>query len=345
MKTISIVTPCYNEQDNVEELCARIRTAMAAFPQYRYEHVLIDNCSTDRTVPVLKELASRDTNIRFIVNARDFGPMRSHMYAMFQTRGDAVIMMASDLQDPPEMIGQFIERWEAGFPMVLAIKTASEENRLMFFVRKAYYRLINSLASIKTIENFTGFGLYDRKVVDTVKTFHDPYPYFRGIISEIGLPHAEIEFLQPRRTRGISKFSSFYKLYDVGMIAITNLSKIPLRVVTFTGFVSAALSLLVGLCYLVYKLVFWMSFSVGIAPLVIGLFFFGSVQLLALGIIGEYLGSVHTYVQNRPLVVERERVNFEYEPVVAQTTVTEQIANLAQATGERAVVKEHEIPK
>lgn len=319
MKTISIVTPCYNEQDNAVELCSRIRKAMAEFPQYRYEHVLIDNCSTDHTVAVLKELASQDTNIRIIVNARDFGPMRSHMHAMFQASGDAVIMMASDLQDPPEMIGDFIREWEAGFPMVLAIKVASQENKLMFLIRKAYYKLIQNLAAMKTLENFTGFGLYDRRVVEIVRSFRDPYPYFRGMISEIGLPYAEITFTQPRRLRGISKFSSFYKLYDVGMIAITNLSRIPLRAVTFFGLVSSALSLLVGIVYLIYKLVFWFDSSAGLAPIGIGIFFFGSVQMLALGIIGEYLGSVHTYVQNRPLVVERERINFEQElPPVAE---------------------------
>jgi glycosyltransferase involved in cell wall biosynthesis len=245
------------------------------------------------------------------VNARDFGPMRSHMHAMLQASGDAVIMMASDLQDPPEMIGEFVRLWEQGTPMVLAIKTASEENRLMFLIRKAYYKLIRSLASMQTMENFTGFGLYDRRVVEIVRSFKDPYPYFRGIISEIGLPFAEITFKQPRRLRGISKFSSFYKLYDVAMIAVTNLSRIPLRAVTFLGFFSSFLSLLAAISYLCYKLIFWFSFSVGIAPIVIGLFFFGSVQLLALGIIGEYLGSVHTYVQNRPLVVERERINFD----------------------------------
>jgi len=311
MKTISIVTPCYNEQDNVVELCGRIRQAMAQLPAYRYEHVLIDNCSTDRTVEVLRALVREDRNIRVIVNARDFGPMRSHMHAMLQASGDAVIMMASDLQDPPEMIGEFVRLWEQGTPMVLAIKTASEENRLMFLIRKAYYKPIRSLASMQTMENFTGFGLYDRRVVEIVRSFKDPYPYFRGIISEIGLPFAEITFKQPRRLRGISKFSSFYKLYDVAMIAVTNLSRIPLRAVTFLGFFSSFLSLLVAISYLCYKLVFWFSFSVGIAPIVIGLFFFGSVQLLALGIIGEYLGSVHTYVQNRPLVVERERINFD----------------------------------
>lgn len=314
MKTVSIVTPCYNEQDNVVELCQRIRAAMALFPQYRYEHILIDNCSTDHTVAVLKDLASRDTNIRVIVNARDFGPMRSHMHAMFQASGDAVIMMASDLQDPPEMIGEFIGLWEQGSPMVLGIKTTSEENRLMFLVRKAYYKLIRRLASINTLENFTGFGLYEKRVVEIVRSFNDPYPYFRGIIAEIGLPYACVQFNQPRRLRGLSKFNNFYKLYDVGMIAITNLSRVPLRAVTFFGFVSAAVSLLAGLVYLAYKLVFWYSFSVGVAPLVIGLFFFSSIQMLALGIIGEYLGSVHTYVQARPLVVERERLNFEFEP-------------------------------
>lgn len=317
MKTISIVTPCYNEQENVVELCSRIRQAMAQLPGYRYEHVLIDNCSTDRTVEVLRELAREDHNIRVIVNARDFGPMRSHMYAMFQACGDAVIMMASDLQDPPEMIGEFVRLWEQGNPMVLAIKTASEENKLMFLIRKAYYKLIRSLASMRTMENFTGFGLYDRRVVEIVRSFRDPYPYFRGIIAEIGLPFAEITFTQPRRLRGISKFSSFYKLYDVGMIAVTNLSRIPLRAVTFFGFVSSVLSLVVGIAYLIYKIFFWFGTSAGLAPLGIGIFFFGSVQMLALGIIGEYLGSVHTYVQNRPLVVERERINFEYEPAPA----------------------------
>ncbi len=310
-KTISIVTPCYNEQDNMAELCSRIRAAMAQLPAYRYEHLVIDNCSTDRTVEVLRGLAREDRNIRVIVNARDFGATRSHLYAMLQASGDAVIMMVADLQDPPEMIGEFVRLWEQGKPMVLAIKTASEENRLMFLVRKTYYRLIERLASIRTIENFTGFGLYDRRVVEIVRSFPDPNPYFRGIIAEIGLPFARIPFTQPRRVRGVSKFSNFYALYDVAMIAVTNLSRIPLRAVTFLGFFSSFLSLLAAISYLCYKLIFWFSFSVGIAPIVIGLFFFGSVQLLALGIIGEYLGSVHTYVQNRPLVVERERINFD----------------------------------
>ncbi len=311
MKTISVVTPCYNEEENVAELCSRIRATMAQLPAYRYEHLLIDNCSADRTVEVLRNLAKEDRNIRVIVNARNFGAARSHLHALLQARGDAVIMMVADLQDPPEIICEFVRLWEQGNPMVLAIKTASQENRLMFLVRRAYYRLIERLASMPTIENFTGFGLYDRRVVEIIRSFPDPNPYFRGIVAEIGLPFAEIKFTQPRRLRGISKFSNFYALYDLAMVAVTNLSRIPLRAVTFLGFFSSLLSLLSAVVYFLYKLIFWFSFSVGMAPIVIGLFFFGSVQLLALGIIGEYLGSVHTYVQNRPLVVERERINFD----------------------------------
>jgi hypothetical protein len=219
----------------------------------------------------------------------------------------------ADLQDPPEMIAEFIREWENGFSMVLAVKTASEENPLMFWVRKRYYQLVNRLSSLETFQNFTGFGLFERRVIDIVKSLDDPYPYFRGMIAEIGPPYKTIPFSQPRRKRGITK-NNFYTLYDIAMLGITNLSKVPLRLVTFSGFAGAALSTLFGLAYLIYKLLFWDRFSVAIAPLVIGIFFFGSVQLISVGIIGEYIGSIHTHVQKRPLMVERERVNFEYEP-------------------------------
>jgi glycosyltransferase involved in cell wall biosynthesis len=318
MRTISIVTPCYREEANVEELYRRVRAVLAARADgYRYEHIFIDNCSPDRTVELLKLIAARDTNVRIIVNARNFGALRSPHYGLLQARGDAVILMAADLQDPPELLEEFIARWEEGFPIVLGIKNASAENWLMFRIRRTYYRLVNRLSSINTFENFTGFGLYDRKVINTVKMFSDPYPYFRGIIAEIGLPHAEVEFKQPRRLRGFSAMT-FYGLYDIAMLAITNLSKVPLRFVTFFGFATSVLSLLAGLFYLFYKLLFWYTFSVGIAPVVLGLFFFGSVQLVALGIIGEYIGSIHTFVQNRPLVVEKERINFEHDPQPAR---------------------------
>ena len=313
MRTISILTACYNEDDNVEELYNRVRTEMLKIGRYKYEHLFIDNCSSDRTVEILKRIASRDRNVKVIVNSRNFGHIRSPHHGLLQTTGDAVIGIVADLQDPPELIPQLIEKWEEGYPLVLCIKKSSKENPLMFWVRKRYYRLVQHLSSIKTIENFTGFGLYDRKVVEIVRSLPDPYPYFRGMLAEIGFPYYEIPFVQPVRERGITK-NNFYTLYDMAMLGITNFSKVPLRIVTFTGFASAFLSLLAGLAYLIYKLVFWNSFSVGIAPLVIGLFFFASIQMVAMGMLGEYIGAIHTQVQKRPYAIEKERVNFEYGP-------------------------------
>lgn len=313
MRTISILTACYNEEENVEELYNRVRAEMLKVGRYKYEHLFIDNCSSDRTVAILKRIASRDRNVKVIVNARNFGHIRSPHHGLLQTTGDAVIGIVADLQDPPELIPEMIEKWEQGYPLVLCIKKGSKENPLMFWVRKRYYRLVQQLSSIRTIENFTGFGLYDRKVVEIVRTLGDPYPYFRGMLAEIGLPYHEIPFVQPQRRRGITK-NNFYTLYDMAMLGITNFSKVPLRIVTFTGFASALLSLLVGFGYLIYKLIFWNSFSVGIAPLVIGLFFFASIQMVAMGMLGEYIGAIHTQVQNRPYAIESERVNFEYAP-------------------------------
>jgi len=313
MKVISILTPCYNEEANVEELYRRVRTEMVKLGKYRYEHVFIDNSSQDRTVAVLKSIAAHDHNVKIIVNARNFGHIRSPMHAFLQAQGDCVIGIVADFQDPPELIPQMLAKWEEGYSMVLCIKRTSEENPVMFWIRKKFYQTVQRLSTIETFENFTGFGLYDRKVVEAVRSFGDPYPYFRGMIAEIGLPHFELPYDQPARKRGITK-NNFYTLYDIAMLGVTNLSKVPLRFVTFLGFAGAAFSLLTGLAYLVYKLMFWANFTVGIAPLVIGLFFLGSVQLLAMGILGEYIGSIHTQVQNRPYAIEKERINFEYQP-------------------------------
>jgi glycosyltransferase involved in cell wall biosynthesis len=233
------------------------------------------------------------------------------MHAFNQATGDAVIGIVADMQDPPEMIVEMIRKWEEGYPVVICIKTTSGESGLMFWIRKQYYKLVKRLSGVETYENFTGYGLYDRQVVDTIKGFADPYPYFRGMIAEAGFRHFDIPYHQPARKHGITK-NNFYTLYDLAMLAITNLSKVPLRLVTFSGFAGALVSILVSVAYLLYKLIFWNNFSVGIAPLVIGVFFFMSVQMLFMGIIGEYIGTIHTLVQNRPLVVEQERINFEY---------------------------------
>ena len=312
-KTLTILTPCYNEEANVREVYRRVRAAVAAAGNYQYEHIFIDNASTDNTLGELKVIAAADRNVKVIRNTRNFGHIRSPMHALYQASGDAVIGIVADLQDPPEMIVDLVRKWEEGYPVVITVKATSDEHGLMFWIRKQYYRLANRLSGIETYENFTGFGLFDRKVVEMIKQLNDPYPYFRGIIAEIGMRRFEIPYHQPARKRGLTK-NNFYSLYDTAMLGITNLSKVPLRLVTFSGFVGALLSVLVSLAYFMYKLIFWNNFSVGIAPLVIGVFFFMSVQMLFMGIVGEYIGAIHTLVQKRPLVVEQERINFEYGP-------------------------------
>ena len=312
-KTISILTPCFNEEGNVREVYERVRAAMVNMGKYRYEHLFIDNRSTDGTFAILKELAERDKNVKVIRNTRNFGHIRSPMHALHQTRGDCVIGIVGDLQDPPEMIPELVQHWEDGFPVVVCIKSGSDEHGLMFWLRKKYYRLVNVLSGVETYENFTGFGLYDRRVIDAIKQMKDPYPYFRGLVAEIGYPHYEIPYHQPVRTRGITK-NNWYTLYDNAMLGITNLSKVPLRLVSFAGFIGAFVSLLFGVAYFVYKLIFWSKFSVGLAPLVIGMFFLASMQLVSLGIIGEYVGQIHTQIQNRPFAFEADRINFEYPP-------------------------------
>jgi glycosyltransferase involved in cell wall biosynthesis len=310
MKLISVVSPCYNEEGNVEALTDRVRELFAGLPQYRYEHIIIDNHSNDNTVEILRGIAARDPNVKIIINSRNFGHLRSPQHALLSAQGDAVVVLLSDLQDPPELIADFLREWEAGYPIVVAIKSTSDENGLMYKIRSAYYKTVARLTDVNVLEHFTGFGLYDRTVINILREdFRDPYPYFRGQIAEIGLSQKIIHYNQKRRTRGITK-NNIYTLYDTAMLGITNLSKVPLRLVIFFGFVCAALSLFAGFTYLAAKLLFWNSFQLGLAPTMIGLFFLGSVQLIALGIIGEYVGSIHTTVQGRPLVTEKERINF-----------------------------------
>lgn len=307
---VSVMTPCFNEEANVEQLYLRIKAAFADFPHLRREHLFIDNASTDRTVERVKRLARDDTAVKLIVNNRNFGHIRSPLHGFYQARGAAVIVMASDLQDPPELIPEFLHKWLKGFKVVIGVKPSSDETRLMFRLRAAYYALVGRISSVPLIPNYTGFGLYDREVIEAVRAVDDRYPYFRGLIADLGYPRAEIPFQQPRRKRGLSK-NNFYTLYDSAMLGITNHSKVPLRVATFCGFFLSLCSLLIAVGYLVYKLLFWNSFSLGTAPLVIGVFFLGAVQLFFVGILGEYIGSIHTQVHKRPLVTEKERVNFD----------------------------------
>ena len=309
MKLISVTTGTYNEEENIEEWVRRVQTAIDSVPDYNFEIIIIDNASEDGTQDKIRQLAAADPRVKAIFNARNFGHIRSGYHALMQASGDAVIGMASDLQDPPEMIPQFIKEWEKGVKAVVCVKESSEESWLFFLVRRFYYSLVRGLSETKTIQNFTGFGLFDRVIMDYCRKVADPYPYFRGQISEIGLPIKEIRYRQPLRKRGITK-NNFFTLYDLAMLGITNHSKVPLRLAAMLGFATALLSLFVAFGYLVYKLCFWNNFPLGTAPLVIGLFFFASVQLLFIGILGEYIGAIHTQVLNRPLVVEKERINF-----------------------------------
>lgn len=322
MKRISVVTPCFNEEANVRELHARIAAQFAKLPGYDYEHLFIDNASTDRTVDEVKALAAVDPHVKLIVNARNFGHVRSPMHGVLQADGDAVILMASDLQDPPELIAEFVREWERGFKVVLAIKKQTIESLPMRLVRKWYYDLVCTLSEIELVRDNTGFGLYDRTVVDVLSQIDDPYPYLRGLVSDIGFPAARVEFVKPARKRGVTT-QNFYSLYDHAMLGITSHSKVPLRLATMLGFAFSGASLVVAAVYLVLKLLWWNQFSLGMAPLVIGLFLFSSVQLFFIGIIGEYVGAIHTQVLKRPLVVERERVGF-HESVPAVRALPEE---------------------
>ena len=312
MKLISVVTPCFNEERNVKEIYDEVRRIFMDLKIYSYEHIFIDNCSTDNTASILKSISAIDKAVKIILNTRNFGWVRSPFHGILQAKGDAMIYMAADFQDPPSLIPAFIKKWEEGFKIVVGVKTKSDESSFRFFIRKSYYKFIRKISDLNLIDNFTGFGLYDHQTIKIIGQFGDAYPYFRGMISEIGFEVAEIEFYQPLRVRGAST-GSFYRLYDVAMSGITNHSKLPLRIVTMTGFALSIISLFVSIIYIILKIIFWNSFVFGMAPILIGLFFFASLQMFCIGILGEYISSIHTQVLNRPLVFEKERINFESE--------------------------------
>lgn len=310
---VSIVSGCYNEEGNLGQFYDRVTAVMAAHPQYSYEIIMADNRSTDGSRDIIRALCARDRRFKAIFNANNFGPIRSGYNAFLQARGDAVVLMSSDLQDPPELIASLLARWQEGYNVVAAIKHESQRRDWLLPIQRVYYWMLSKVSDTDhIIQNFTGFGLYDRKVMNALALYRDPVPYFRGFISEIGFRRAAVEFVQPARTAGRSKHT-LYSLYDYAMTGFVNHSKLPLRLATFSGFVIAGLSLLVAVAYTVYKLLRWDSFTVGIAPVVTGLFFFSAVQLIFIGIIGEYVGAILTQVKNRPLAIEDEKLNFDVD--------------------------------
>lgn len=308
MKRITVVTPCYNESQNIEQLYEEVKSILSHIEGVSYHHLFIDNASKDGTVAILRKMAARDPNVQVIINARNFGHIRSPYYALLQANGEAVIVMAADFQDPPSLIPEFINKWLEGFKVVLGVKVASDESRLVYTLRTWYYRIVSSLSELDLPRHVTGFGLFDREMIEILRQINDPYPYFRGLIADIGFEAYRIPYHQPIRKFGITK-NNFYTLYDLAMLGITNHSKVPLRLATMAGFAMSGLSLLLAFCFFIAKLLFWNWLTVGIAPIIISLFFFTSVQLFFIGILGEYIGAIHTQVQKRPLVIEKERIN------------------------------------
>lgn len=307
---LSVVTSCYNEEENVRALYDAVRDVMARHPKYRYEHIFIDNASRDGTRRILREICTADRNVKAIFNARNFGAVRSGIHVLMQARGAAVIALACDFQDPPELIDEFIPKWEEGARIVLGVKTSSSEASIFYAIRGWYYRLLDRISDAPPVVQSTGFGMYDRSVVEHLRRINDPYPFFRGLLAEIGYEPVLVPFHQPRRRRGISS-QNFYSLYDMAFLGITSHSKVPLRLATMLGFVLAVLSVLVGVSYLVAKLFLWDRFSLGVAPILVGFFFLTSVQLFFIGIVGEYVGTIWTHVRNVPHIFELERINFE----------------------------------
>ncbi len=309
-KKISVATGCYNEVGNIRELYDRIRAVFARHPELDWEIVIADNCSTDGTRDLLETIAKEDSRFKVILNAGNFGHIRSPFHAVLNTSGDAVVILVSDLQEPPELIDEFLKKWNEGYRVVCGVRSGAKESFCLAFARSLYYRLLDRCSGSTIIRDFTGFGLYDRCVIDAMRQFHEPYPYLRGLLSEVGFQRTSIPFHQNARKSGKTK-NNWFTLYDMAMTGFVNHTKLPLRFAVFFGFLIAILSFLVAMVYFVQKLIFWDTFSFGMAPVMIGMFFIGAVQLIFIGIIGEYVGAIWTQVKNKPLVIEEKRINFD----------------------------------
>lgn len=315
MKTISIVVPCYNEEENVEALADALReTFRTSLESYKYEIIFIDNDSKDGTREIIRRLAGEDKGIKGIFNAKNFGQFNSPYYGMLQSTGDCTVLMAADFQDPVEMIPQYVREWENGYRIVIGIKKSSQENPLMYWLRGCYYKMIKKLSDVEQIEQFTGFGLYDRRFIQVLRELDDPTPFLRGIVAELGFRRKEIPYEQPKRRAGKTS-NNFYRLYDAAMLSVTSYTKVGLRLATIFGAACGAVSMAVAVVYLVMKLMYWDRFAAGMAPLLIGMCFLGSVQIFFIGMVGEYILAINSRVMKRPLVVEEERINFDHGTV------------------------------
>lgn len=311
MKKISVILPTYNEEDNVIPLSKEIVNIFNnELNNYDYEIIFTDNNSIDSTREKIISLCQENKNIKAIFNAKNFGQFRSPFNAMINANGDCVILMVSDFQDPPKIIVDFVREWENGYKIVIGIKNKSKENLIMRFIRSLYYKLMKYISDIEHIEHFTGTGLYDKSFIKTISVLDDPDPYIRGIVSELGYKIKKINYEKQNRKAGKSK-NNFFTLYNIAMISITNYSKIVLRLATMIGFLFSFLSFIFGLIYFIYKIIYWHSFNVGIAPLILGVFFIGSIQLFFLGLIGEYIVNINDRLMKRPLVIEEKRINFD----------------------------------
>ena len=311
MKKISILIPCYNEEENIVPISqAVIETMERDLPEYAFELVFIDNDSTDNTRPLIRKLCEKDKRVKAIFNARNFGQFNSPYYGMLQVTGDCVVEMVADFQDPVDMIPKYVREWEKGYKIVIGIKTSSKENKVMYWLRSCYYRTIKRLSDVEQIEHFTGSGLYDREFIEVLRNLNDPTPFLRGIVAELGYKRKEIPYEQPKRRAG-KTHNNFYRLYDAAMLSVTSYTKAGLRLATFFGFFCSLASMCVALVYLVMKLIWWDRFPAGMAPMLIGMLFLGSVQIFFIGLLGEYIMSINQRVMKRPLVIEEERLNFE----------------------------------
>ena len=310
-KTISVMIPTYNEEENARPIYEAVRDELQkSCPAYDYEILFIDNKSTDRTRSIIEEICARDKHVKAIFNSKNFGQFNSPYYGMIHTSGDCTITICADFQDPVELIPKFVAEWEKGYKIVIGKKTRSRENPVMYFLRGCYYKIIRKMSSVEMIEQFTGFGLYDKSFIQTLRDLHDPTPFIRGIVAELGPERKEIEYEQPRRRAG-KTHNNLYTLYDAAMLSFTSYTKVGMRLATFLGFGIAMVSFVVALFYLVAKLLFWQSFTAGYAPMMIAVFFMGGVQLVFLGFLGEYVMSMNARVMNRPLVIEEKRLNFD----------------------------------